>query len=63
MYRFIPLALLLVMAAGDHEKFRASPDLKKWTHWSDFGQGLGAHGGVVPAQRWRSAMTLPRIRL
>lgn len=37
---------ILVLAAGDHVKFFGSPDLKNWTHLSDFGREWGAHGGV-----------------
>ncbi len=37
---------VVVMAAGDHAEFWGSPDLKKWTPLSDFGQTVGAHGGV-----------------
>lgn len=37
---------LMVFAANDHVKFWASPDLKNWKHLSDFGKGIGAHGGV-----------------
>jgi fructan beta-fructosidase len=34
------------LAVGDHIAFYSSPDLKRWTHESDFGAGLGAHDGV-----------------
>lgn len=37
---------VVVMAVGDHAEFWGSPDLKKWTLLSDFGQKFGAHGGV-----------------
>jgi fructan beta-fructosidase len=37
---------LMTLAAGDHVAFYSSPDLKAWTHESDFGAGLGAHDGV-----------------
>lgn len=37
---------VMVMAAFDHIKFWGSPDLKKWTHLSDWGVGYGAHTGV-----------------
>lgn len=37
---------LMVFSAGDHSKLWSSPDLKQWTHLSDFGAGRGAHGGL-----------------
>jgi fructan beta-fructosidase len=37
---------IMTLAAGDRIMFFSSPDLKSWTKESDFGQGLGAHGGV-----------------
>ncbi|MCC6460544.1 MAG: glycoside hydrolase family 32 protein [Saprospiraceae bacterium] len=37
---------VMVMAAGDHVMIWGSPDLKHWTHLSDFGREWGAHGGV-----------------
>ncbi len=37
---------IMVLVAGDHVKFYNSPNLKKWTHLSDFGKEIGAHGGV-----------------
>ena len=37
---------VMVLVAGDHVKIYASPDLKDWTHLSDFGKEQGAHGGV-----------------
>lgn len=37
---------LMVLAVGDHVAFYTSPDLKDWTHESDFGAGQGAHDGV-----------------
>jgi fructan beta-fructosidase len=37
---------VLALAAGDHLKIYGSPDLKTWSHLSDFGRELGAHGGV-----------------
>ncbi|MBV6442243.1 MAG: Levanase [Saprospiraceae bacterium] len=37
---------VLALAAGDHVKLYGSPDLKNWTHLSDFGHDLGAHSGV-----------------
>lgn len=37
---------VMILAVGDHMALYNSPDLKNWTHLSDFGQGVGAHGGV-----------------
>lgn len=37
---------LMVFAAHDHSKFWGSPDLKNWTHLSDWGQTYGGHDGV-----------------
>lgn len=37
---------IMVFAAKDMVQFWTSPDLKKWTHMSDFGKEWGAHGGV-----------------
>ena len=37
---------VMVFAAYDHIKVYGSSDLKGWYHLSDFGAGLGAHGGV-----------------
>lgn len=37
---------VMVFAAWDHVKFYGSPDLKNWTHLSDFGKEWGSHGGV-----------------
>lgn len=37
---------LVVLAVGDHVAFHSSPDLKRWTHESDFGHGLALHQGV-----------------
>lgn len=37
---------VMVFAAGDHAMFWGSPDLKKWTHLSDFGRAYGSHAGV-----------------
>ncbi len=37
---------VMVLATRDHVKFYGSPDLKKWTYFSDFGEEWGAHGGV-----------------
>lgn len=37
---------VMVFAAYDHVKLWGSPDLKHWTHLSDFGKAYGAHGGV-----------------
>ncbi len=37
---------LLTLAAHDHIKIYASPNLIDWTFLSDFGRGIGAHVGV-----------------
>ena len=37
---------IMVLAAGDRIKIYSSPDLKTWSFESDFGVGIGAHGGV-----------------
>lgn len=35
-----------VMAVGDHMEFWGSKNLKSWEKLSEFGQNMGAHGGV-----------------
>jgi len=37
---------IMVLSVGDHVEFWGSPDLKAWVYLSDFGAGIGAHGGV-----------------
>ncbi len=37
---------VMALSATDHVEFWASPDLKQWAKLSEFGHGLGAHGGV-----------------
>lgn len=37
---------IMTLAVLDRISFYSSPDLKTWTKESDFGQDLGAHGGV-----------------
>lgn len=37
---------VMVLAAGDKIMFYDSKDLKNWNLLSDFGQGIGGHGGV-----------------
>jgi fructan beta-fructosidase len=37
---------VMVFAAFDHVKIYGSPDLKKWTHLSDFGKEWGEHEGI-----------------
>jgi len=37
---------IMTLAVQDHISFYASPDLKTWSHQSDFGKESGAHGGV-----------------
>jgi fructan beta-fructosidase len=36
----------LIMAVFDRVHIYSSPDIKNWTFESEFGKGLGAHGGV-----------------
>ncbi|MBO4673225.1 MAG: GH32 C-terminal domain-containing protein [Bacteroidaceae bacterium] len=36
----------LILAVGQEMRIYSSPDLKKWTEESRFGEGLGGHGGV-----------------
>ncbi|MCB0520508.1 MAG: glycoside hydrolase family 32 protein [Saprospiraceae bacterium] len=37
---------VMVFAAHDHVMLWGSPDLKNWTHLSNFGKEYGTHGGV-----------------
>ena len=37
---------IMTLAVKDRISFYSSPDLKTWTHESDFGLGVGGHGGV-----------------
>lgn len=37
---------IMTLAVHDHVAFYSSPDLKHWSHESDFGREHGAHGGV-----------------
>lgn len=37
---------IMALVAGDHLQLWGSPDLKKWSKLSEFGQDKGAHGGV-----------------
>lgn len=37
---------IMTLATKDRISFFSSPDLKEWTKESEFGQALGAHGGV-----------------
>ncbi|MCW3788289.1 glycoside hydrolase family 32 protein [Plebeiibacterium sediminum] len=37
---------IMILAAGDIAKIYSSKDLKSWSFESDFGKGIGAHGGV-----------------
>jgi fructan beta-fructosidase len=37
---------IMTLAVKDRISFYSSPDLKNWKKESDFGNGLGAHGGV-----------------
>ena len=36
----------LVLVAGDHAQFYTSKNLINWAYKSEFGKGIGAHGGV-----------------
>ncbi len=37
---------VMILSGGDIVKLYSSKDLKSWTFESDFGMGIGAHGGV-----------------
>jgi fructan beta-fructosidase len=37
---------IMTLAVTDHINFYTSPDLKNWILVSEFGKGIGAHGGV-----------------
>ena len=37
---------VMTLTAQDRVKFYQSSDLKNWTAWGEFGQGIGAHGVV-----------------
>jgi len=37
---------IMILAVHDHVSFYSSPNLKIWTKESDFGENIGAHGGV-----------------
>jgi len=37
---------VMALSVGDHMELWGSPNLKDWSHLSDFGQGLGAQDGV-----------------
>lgn len=37
---------IMTLAVGDHIEWYSSPDLKQWKFESEFGLGVGAHGGV-----------------
>ena len=37
---------IMILAVHDKIHIYSSPDLKEWTLESDFGEGIGAHGGV-----------------
>lgn len=37
---------VMILAVKDHVSFYSSPNLKDWTKESDFGESIGAHGGV-----------------
>lgn len=37
---------IMILAVHDHVEFFGSPDLKSWSKLSEFGLGVGSHGGV-----------------
>jgi fructan beta-fructosidase len=37
---------VVTLAVGDHVEFWGSPNLKNWSHLSNFGKEYGGHGGV-----------------
>jgi fructan beta-fructosidase len=37
---------IMTLAVGDHVSFYSSQNLKEWKFESEFGKGIGAHGGV-----------------
>lgn len=37
---------IMTLAVKDHIRFYSSPDMKEWQLESEFGHGIGAHGGV-----------------
>ena len=37
---------IMALAVKDHVELYASPDLKSWVKESEFGQSIGAHGGI-----------------
>lgn len=37
---------IMTLAVGDHVSFYSSLNLKEWSFESEFGKGIGAHGGV-----------------
>jgi fructan beta-fructosidase len=37
---------IMILAVQDHVEFFESPDLKSWSKLSEFGLGIGSHGGV-----------------
>ena len=37
---------IMILAVGQHVELYSSPNLIDWKHESDFGQNIGAHGGV-----------------
>ena len=37
---------IMILAVNDRVHIYSSPDLKDWTFESEFGEGIGAHGGV-----------------
>ena len=49
---------VMALATKDRITFYSSSDLKNWTKESEFGQGLGAHGGV-----WECPNLFPLVRM
>lgn len=48
---------IMTLATKDCITFYSSPDLKNWTKESEFGQGIGSHGGV-----WECPNLFPLVR-
>jgi fructan beta-fructosidase len=49
---------VMSLATKDRITFYSSPDLKSWTRESEFGEGLGSHGGV-----WECPNLFPLVRM
>jgi fructan beta-fructosidase len=48
---------IMTLATKDRISFYSSPDLRDWTKESEFGEGIGAHGGV-----WECPNLFPLVR-